>query len=168
MQACARIKFLFILIFCCCCRFGEHEGSYCTVASFETDGSAITNTINTTTKADTMTPLRVTVSPDQMLQQENVANQMQQRSPSRSVSSHRSKLSPASSTSSLSSLSPPIRSVHPSQQFRVGCFYPNYEPQVIIHFFSISLIIFLLTINIVEELVHLRITFTTTRLDGCP
>lgn len=111
------------------CRFGEHEGSYCTVASFETDGSVITNTISTTPKTDTMTPLRVTVSSDQMLQQENVANQMQQRSPSRSGSSHRSKLSPASSSSSLSSLSPPIRSVHPSQQFRVGCFYPNYEPQ---------------------------------------
>lgn len=135
--------------FCWFSRFGEHEGSYCTVASFDTDGSMTATASNVKTN-NIMTPLQVSIATDHNPLHESAtashawSNQgHHQRSPSRSSSSsssgsisHRSKLSPASSSSSLASLSPPIRSTQP-HQYR-ACFYPNYEPQVRIQIFHLK------------------------------
>lgn len=92
------------------CRFGEHEGSYCTVASFgkETGAKAIADSA--------LRPLQVVTDSDRSLAVP------QQHSPRRNTS-HRSRVSP-------SPLSPPrvVQQQQQQQQYRLNCFYPNYEP----------------------------------------
>lgn len=87
-------------------RFGEHEGSYCTVASFEeADAKAIA-------VDNTLAPLRIVTDNDRTLAVS------QQQSPHQTA--HRSRVSPLP-------LSSP-RIVQQQHQYRVNCFYPNYEP----------------------------------------
>ena len=109
-------------------RFGEHEGSYCTVASFEAQNNSSSRGIK-----DIVAPLQqLTIVTDQSSETTLGSSTQQQRSPSQRSSG---KPSPASSTSSsssgvssVSSLSPPARSPVHHQPYRVGCFYPpNYD-----------------------------------------
>lgn len=87
------------------CRFGEHEGSYCTVASFEeADTKAIADS--------TLAPLQVVTDNDRTL------SIPQQQSPRRNINR---RVSP-------SPLSPPRVVQQQQQQYRLNCFYPNYEP----------------------------------------
>ncbi|XP_046444330.1 maternal B9.10 protein-like [Daphnia pulex] len=96
------------------CRFGEHEGSYCTVASFEkeTDAKAVAGS--------TLAPLQVVTDNDRSL-----AVSQQQISPRRTNTS-----SNRSSRGSPSPVSPPRATIQQQQQqqYRLNCFYPNYDP----------------------------------------
>jgi hypothetical protein len=95
------------------CRFGEHEGSYCTVASFgnETDAKAVAGSA--------LAPLQVVTDNDRSL-----AVSQQQISPRRTNTS-----SNRSSRGSPSPVSPPRATIQQQQQqYRLNCFYPNYDP----------------------------------------
>ena len=109
-------------------RFGEHEGSYCSVASFEkeTDSKATTNT---------MESLRVITDHDNS----GLIHNHHQNSPTRRLS--RGKLLSPQHLSSTSPTGRPTRVQlqhqhlhhhhHQQQQLRLNpalnCFYPNYE-----------------------------------------
>ena len=98
------------------CRFGEHEGSYCTVASFENeiDAKAVAGS--------TLAPLQVVTDNDRSL---TVPHQ-QQISPRRS---NTSSIRSGGSRGSLSPVSPPRATIQQQQQqYRLNCFYPNYDP----------------------------------------
>lgn len=120
------------------CRFGEHEGSYCTVASFEKEtDSKVT--------IDTMESLRVITDHDNSALAHHHQHHHQQHSPRRLS---RGKLSPHLSPTSPTSINSARlhhhhhqqqqqqqQNHHQQQAFRLNaqlgiqtsCFYPNYE-----------------------------------------
>lgn len=119
--------------FCVVIRFGEHEGSYCTVASFEKEtDSKVT--------IDTVESLRIITDHDNSALVHH--HHHQQHSPRRLS---RGKLSPHLSPTSPTSINSARLHHHQQQQqnhqqqqqqaFRLnaqlgiqtGCFYPNYE-----------------------------------------
>lgn len=89
------------------CRFGEHEGSYCTVASFGEPGDS------KVLIEGALQPLQVTTDHERALAPP------QQPSPRRAASKSRLSPSPAS---------PPRVIQQQHHQYRLNCFYPNYEP----------------------------------------
>lgn len=87
-------------------RFGEHEGSYCTVASFGESGDSKASI------EGALPPLQVSTDHERALAPP------QPPSPRRTTS--RSRLSPTPA-------SPPRVMQQQHHQYRLNCFYPNYE-----------------------------------------
>lgn len=112
---------MLLILFWRPCRFGEHEGSYCTVASFEEADSGVKAIA---VDGSTLAPLQIiTDSSERTL----AANPQQQQSPHQTTQHQHQRSGARISPLPLSS--PRVVQQQPHHhQYRLNCFYPNYEP----------------------------------------